>query len=159
MIIESPQLTDLEAILRVAQNAQVFTADEIDIIHEMFDGFFHPNSYNDHSFIVCRKETDNAILGFAVYGPVPMTDRVWDLYWICTDSVAQGTGIGGALLNRLEEDARSHDARAMYLETSDSERYMAARRFYEHHNWQRTAHLPDYYAVGEGMLIFRKVFK
>ena len=158
MIIESPQLADLEAVLRIAKNAQVFTAEEIDVVREMFDGFFHPNSYNDHTFIVCRKENSGAVVGFAVYGPVPMTDRIWHLYWICTDHNEQGKGIGNVLWSRIHEDVRSKGARAIYLETSDSDLYAPARQFYERHGWQRAAHLPDYYAIGEGMLIFRKVF-
>lgn len=158
MKIEPPQPHDLEQILRVAQSTQVFTADELSVVREMFDGVFHPNTYNDHTFLVYRQNDSNQIVGFIVYGPIPMADRIWDLYWIGVDHAAQGAGIGGALLEYLEKDIAMRGARALYLETSDSEIYKPARAFYERHGFERAAHLPDYYAPGESMLIYRKRF-
>lgn len=158
MKIELPQLNDLEQVLRVAQSTQVFTADELSVVREMFDGVFHPNTYNDHTFLVYRQNDSNTIAGFIVYGPVPMADRIWDLYWIGVDQAMQGAGIGGALLDHLEKDITTRGARALYLETSDSEIYKPACAFYERHGFERAAHLPDYYAPGESMLIYRKRF-
>jgi ribosomal protein S18 acetylase RimI-like enzyme len=154
--IEPPQPNDLDAVLRVAQSTRVFTADELAVVQEMFDGIFHPNTYNDHTFLVYRKNDSNKIAGFIVYGPVPMADRIWDLYWIGVDRAAQGAGIGGALLEQLEKDITRRGARALYLETSDSALYQPARTFYERHGFECVAHLPDYYAPGESMLIYRK---
>jgi len=158
MSIESPQRKDLDEILHVAKSTQVFDAEELGIIQEMFDGFFHPSSYYDHSFIVYRHEETGAIGGFAVYGPVTMTDRVWDLYWICVNRAEQGNGVGLALLQRMEQDLCARGARAIYLETSTSELYHPARNFYERHGFEVAACLPDYYAPGEGMCIYRKTF-
>jgi len=129
----------------------------LSVVQEMFNGVFQPNSYNDHTFLVYRKAT-RSIAGFIVYGPIPMAERVWDLYWICVDRAEQGAGIGEALLRQLENDIRGRGARALYLETSDSALYAPARRFYERHGFERAAHLPDYYAPGESMFIYRKVF-
>lgn len=158
MTIELPQPNDLDAVLRVAQSTRVFTADELTVVQEMFNGIFHPNTYNDHTFLVYRQNDSNAIAGFIVYGPVPMADRIWDLYWLGVDRAVQGAGIGGALLKQLEQDITARGARALYLETSDSELYKPARAFYERHGFECAARLPDYYAPGESMLIYRKRF-
>lgn len=158
MTIEPPQPNELDAVLRVAQSTQVFTADELTVVQEMFNGIFHPNTYNDHTFLVYRQTGSNEIAGFIVYGPIPMADRIWDLYWIGVARAAQGTGIGGALLEHLEKDITTRGARALYLETSDSELYKPARAFYERYGFEIAAHLPDYYAPGESMLIYCKRF-
>jgi ribosomal protein S18 acetylase RimI-like enzyme len=54
---------------------------------------------------------------------------------------------------------RAQGARAIYLETSDSLAYQPAREFYERHGYQRVAHLPNFYAVGEGKVIYCKTFE
>jgi ribosomal protein S18 acetylase RimI-like enzyme len=158
MLIEPPHPNDIEQIIRTATSTQVFAADDLGVIQEMFFGFFNSSSYYDHSFLVCRTEDTRSIIGFAVYGPTAMAERVWDLYWICVDRSVQGNGVGLALLQRLEKDVRMHCARALYLETSDAEAYKPARDFYERNGFQLAAHLSDYYAPGEGMMIYRKIF-
>ena len=156
MPIESARPEDAPAIVRVATGTGVFNADEIRTVAEMLDGFFHPDEQNDHSFVVYRDGSPNSVFGFACFGPTPLADRVWDLYWICVDRVAQRHGIGEKLLTQVEMQVQRCRGRAIYLETSDSDAYSAARAFYERNNYELTAHLKDFYAEGEGKVIYRK---
>jgi ribosomal protein S18 acetylase RimI-like enzyme len=156
MTIETPRPEDALAIECLAQETGVFTPEEIRIVREMLDAFFHPKPWDDHTFVICRNGKPNAVAGFACYGPTPLTDRVWDLYWICVSRAAQRRGIGSELLEQIEADVRTRNARAIYLETSDSEAYATAREFYECHGYEPVAHIDDFYAPGEGKVIFRK---
>ncbi len=156
MLIEPPKPTDASAIERVAREAGVFTAQEVTVVQEMLDTFFNPSPRDDYSFVVYRNGHPNAIGGFACFGPTPLTDRVWDLYWICVDRHEQRTGIGSQILESVENELRVRGARAVYLETSDSPSYTAARAFYLRHGYECVAHLEDFYADGEGKVMYRK---
>lgn len=159
MTIETPRPEDAPAIERLAQETGVFTPEEIRIVREMLDAFFHPEPWDDHTFVICRNGKPNAVAGFACYGPTPLTDRVWDLYWICVGRTTQRRGIGSELLEQIEKDLHAHHARAIYLETSDSDSYAVARGFYERHGYERVAHIKDFYAVGDGKVLYRKTFE
>lgn len=156
MSIESPQLKDIDAIVRVAETAGVFNPVELGVVRELLDAFFNPDPRDDHRFIVYRNGNPNGVAGFACFGPTPLTDRIWDLYWICVQRDQQSNGIGSTLLTQVEAAVRAQGARAIYLETSDSAAYQPAREFYERHSYKRVAHLPDFYADGEGKIIYSK---
>lgn len=159
MNIEPPQPTDLERIARVAEGTGVFNPDELRVVRELLNTFFHPGPDDDYEFLISRNGTPDSVAGFACFGPTPLADRIWDLYWICVDREQQGTGVGSQLLRRIENELRARGARAIYLETSDSPAYAPARRFYEHHGYERVAHLDDFYAPGEGKVMYRKVLQ
>ncbi len=125
----------------------------------MLDAFFDPAPRDDHTFVVYRNGNANSVAGFACYGPTPLTDRVWDLYWICVERAQQSNGIGSKLLRAIENDLRARGARAIYLETEDSPTYQPAREFYERHGYACVAQLSDFYAPGEGKVIYRKVLQ
>jgi len=125
-------------------------------VSEMLDAYFHPTPQDDWEFVVYRNGNPHSIAGFACYGPTPLADRIWDLYWICVDRAQQGNGVGSQLLERVEANLRARGARALYLETSDSDAYRPAREFYEHHGYVPVAHLDDFYAPGEGKVIYCK---
>jgi ribosomal protein S18 acetylase RimI-like enzyme len=159
MSIQTPQSSDIPIITRVAEGSGVFNRDELRVVREMLDAYFHPGPDDDYEFVVYRNGTPDSVAGFACFGPTPLTDRVWDLYWICVDRAQQCAGIGSRLLKRVEDDLRTRLARAIYLETSDSAAYQPARGFYEHHGYARVAHFDDFYAPGEGKVVYRKVLR
>ncbi len=157
-MIESPQPEDVPEIERIAAETGAFNPTEVAVVREMIDAYFHPEPRDDHTFVVSRNGS-NSVVGFACYGPTPMTDRIWDLYWICVDRAHQKNGIGGGLLRRVEEEVCRHGARAIYLETSDSDTYQPAREFYEGNGYERLTVIDEFYAPGEGKVIYRKVFR
>jgi ribosomal protein S18 acetylase RimI-like enzyme len=87
-----------------------------------------------------------------------MTDRTWYLYWIAVGKQTQARGIGGELLKFVEEEIRRHQGRMLLIETSSLEHYDLTRRFYLKHDYDRVASVPDYYAEGDDMVVFRKHF-
>jgi ribosomal protein S18 acetylase RimI-like enzyme len=159
MSIQTPQSSDIPIITRVAEGSGVFNRDELRVVREMLDAYFHPGPDDDYEFVIYGNGTPDSVAGFACFGPTPLTDRVWDLYWICVDRAQQCAGIGSRLLKRVEDDLRTRLARAIYLETSDSAAYQPARDFYEHHGYARVAHFDDFYAPGEGKVVYRKVLR
>ena len=156
MDIELPLPQDADAIARVAKGAGVFTSEELRVVQEMVDGYFNPEPRDDHTFVIYRNGDPNSIAGFACYGPTPLAQGIWDLYWICVDRPYQSMGIGGQLLENIENQVRKRGGRAIYLETSSSPEYKPAREFYQRHGFECAARFSDFYAPGEDKVVYRK---
>jgi ribosomal protein S18 acetylase RimI-like enzyme len=157
-MIEPARPEDAPAIQGIARSAGVFSPNELASVSEMLDAFFNPTPDDDFLFIVSC-DGSRGVVGFACYGPIPFTDRVWDLYWICVERSRQRNGVGKELIRGISEHLRARAARAIYLETSESDAYGAARAFYEREGFECIARLPDFYAGGEGKKIYRKEFR
>ncbi len=94
------------------------------------------------------------MLGFACYGPRPLTRGTYDLYWIAVRRTAQGRGVGGALLQRVAQDVRALGGRMIVAETSGRPDYEPTRRFYETHGYVREATLSDFYGPGDDLVVY-----
>ena len=95
--------------------------------------------------------------GFACYGPIPLTEGVYDLYWIAVDPAAQKKGIGRYLLGYVEREIKKQGGRMLLIETSSQESYGATIRFYEKSGYQLAARIKDFYRIGDDKLVFSKV--
>jgi ribosomal protein S18 acetylase RimI-like enzyme len=96
------------------------------------------------------------MLGYACFGPHPLTQGTYDLYWIVVDPTAQGHGIGHALLARVEAEVQARGGRLLLVETSGTPAYAPARRFYESSGYRCEATIHDFYALGDDLVIFSK---
>jgi len=96
------------------------------------------------------------VQGYACYGPVPLTQGVYDLYWIVVDPASQGKGFGSHLLGHVERDVLRRGGRMILIETSSQETYGATVRFYEHSGYHLAARIRNFYRVGDDKLIFQK---
>jgi ribosomal protein S18 acetylase RimI-like enzyme len=96
------------------------------------------------------------LLGFACFGPHPLTEGTFDLYWICTAREARGQGIGGALLAFVEAGVRARGGRLLVVETSSTPDYAPARRFYEGYGYRYESVIHDFYAPGDDLILYAK---
>jgi ribosomal protein S18 acetylase RimI-like enzyme len=142
-------------LLRIAEETAVFKPQEIVALREVLDDYHSENE--DHACITYEKE--GQILGFAYFAPAAMTDRTWHLYWIAVSKGAQAKGIGGELLQHVEDAVRQKHGRQLLIETSSLSHYEPTRRFYLKHGYEKAGAQPDYYADGDDMVIFRKRFE
>jgi ribosomal protein S18 acetylase RimI-like enzyme len=101
---------------------------------------------------------EGILVGYACWGPTPMTDRTWDLYWIAVDPVLQGAGIGTILLEEVERRLVGQHARMLVVETSSRSDYTATRAFYDRRGYVVAGSVRDFYAAGDDRIIFVKRF-
>jgi len=94
--------------------------------------------------------------GYACYGPTPLTDGVFDLYWIAVHPEAQGQGVGRDLIRYVEEGIRSRGGRMLLIETSSRKEYEATISFYKNSKYELAARIKNFYAVGDDKLVFSK---
>ncbi len=102
-----------------------------------------------------RKEGPR-VKGYACYGPTPLTQGVYDLYWIVVDPKAQRRGFGRLLVEFVERDVVKQGGRMILIETSSQESYGATVHFYEGSGYQQVARIKNFYRMGDDKLIFSK---
>lgn len=147
---------DHDAIAAIARGTGVFKPIELQALDEVLVDYHAANQAHGHRAVAW--ESDGEVLGFAYFAPAAMTDRTWYLYWIAVSKQTQARGIGGRLLHSVEDEIRRQQGRILLIETSSLEHYELTRRFYLKHAYDQVAVLPDFYADGDDMVVFRKRF-
>jgi ribosomal protein S18 acetylase RimI-like enzyme len=146
---------DREAIGAVARSAGVFNAEEEKTVYELFDA--HLKSA-DSGYEWLSAFAGERLVGFACYGPTPLAQDAFDLYWICTDPGWQTRGVGRTLFAAIEADIRKRKGRLLMIWTSDAKQYQPANKFYTRMGCECTARIREYYKPGEDMVVFVKYF-
>jgi ribosomal protein S18 acetylase RimI-like enzyme len=144
---------DYKSILDILEGTDNFTAEEIKIADELL------NSYFDHSFesgYWTYTAANNKVAGYICYGPTPLTDGTYDVYWIAVDPDMQGQGIGSELLNFAEDDILRHKGRLITIYTSSQEKYTPTRDFYLKRGYDEGARIRDYYRPGDDLVVYVK---
>ena len=147
---------DRPALKTILQAQKHFKLSEIQVALEIIDLALTQPNQDDYSIRVAEGE-DGEILGYVCYGKAPLTDAVYDLYWIVVHPVFWNQGTGTFLLRYAEKDMRRRQARLLLIETSSLPPYESPRAFYLKHGYKEMARVMDYYAVGDHKLIFGKI--
>ena len=132
-----------------------FTAQEIDVAMELIDTVLKDESQRDYK-IDCMVDDQDQPVGYICYGPTPMTQGTFDLYWIVVDPNVQGRGIGSELLDFLEEVVREKEGRMILADTSTIPQYEKTKPFYLRNGFREVAKVPDYYYIGNDRVTFCK---
>lgn len=146
---------DRPALAVILGATSQFTDEERVVALELIDAGLRGD--DDYHFVVAQ--TGGAIVGYACFGPAPMTDGVWDLYWIVVDPSSRSIGVGRALLGACESEAAASGARMMLIETASNPAYAGTRMFYERAGYAEASRLTDYYRAGDDKITYRRTFR
>ncbi len=64
----------------------------MDLAEEVIDAYLGNPGTSGYYILVA--EIDSSIAGFICYGPTPITEDTWDMYWAAVEHNLQGQGIG-----------------------------------------------------------------
>ena len=148
---------DRSSIEGIVVSSGKFNEVEIATAMELVDEALKGGEASGYIFAVLETATPSAkVRGYACYGPVPLTEAAYDLYWIVVDPASQGTGLGRRLLQHVEQDVLSRGGRMLLIETSSQESYGATVRFYERGGYLLAARIRNFYKAGDDKLVFQK---
>jgi ribosomal protein S18 acetylase RimI-like enzyme len=153
--IDTALPTDGASILGISSRVGIFNPTELDCVRELWNAYLDSAEDSGYTFLVLRHD-DGSPQGYACFGPHPLTEGTYDLYWIAVDPDAQGQGVGHALLSRVEAEVRESGGYLLLIETSDSALYASARRLYVSVGFRLEATIYDFYTRGDNLLIFSK---
>jgi len=150
------QLRDRAPLHQLLTKDGLFTREEIAVALELLDGAL-ADPGGEYRVLVAELAGENfPLAGYVCYGPTPMTDGTWDLYWIVTHPEARKSGVARALVGRMEAELRALGARLVRVETSRLDGYGAARAFYERLGYPVAAVISDFYRPGDDLLVICK---
>jgi len=145
---------DKPEIIRFLQDLPEFEPPEIAVAEEVIDSYLDNPSRSGYHIQVAEAET--RVAGYVCYGPAPLTEGTWDLYWVAVSAEKQGEGIGHVLMTFAEDEMRSAGGRHIIIETSSKLGYEKTRRFYLSQGYEIVGRIPDFYAPGDDKLILQK---
>lgn len=151
------KMTDRSRIEEMVVASGNFNAVEIETALELVDEALKRGEASGYIFAVLEgKKEDPPVKGYACYGPTPLTQGVYDLYWIVVDLADQGKGFGRVLIEYVERDVMRRGGRMLLIETSSQETYGATIRFYERSGYELVARIKNFYRIGDDKLVFSK---
>jgi len=145
---------DKAALMRILRAISEFLPAEVVVAEEVLDAYLADGQASGYHVIVA--EVGSSVVGYVCYGPVPLTEGTWDIYWLAVAPKRQGQGIGSALLSRAEDSARAANGRLALIETSSKPEYEKTREFHRSRGYEVVCRIADFYAPNDDRLVLQK---
>ncbi|MSP48869.1 MAG: GNAT family N-acetyltransferase [Alphaproteobacteria bacterium] len=146
---------DRVAVRRLVASTGFFTANEEEIAVELVeDALAKGESGSGYHFLFA--EDGGHVVGYVCFGPIAGTAASHDLYWIVVDSARRGGGVGRVLERACVDAVKALGGLRLYVDTSSRSQYEPTRAFYRASGYEEVARLKDFYAAGDGKVIFVK---
>jgi len=155
MKIRSLVEKDRARLLSMLIKTRAFASAEIGVAMELIDAVLKDRAQKDYR-IYCMVDDQDQAVGYICYGPTPMTQGTFDLYWIAVDPDFQKQGVGSKLLDFLEEVIRGLKGRMILADASYIPEFEKTERFYSKNGFQEVARILDYYSPGNDRITFCK---
>lgn len=146
---------DQQTVRRIVESSGFFSAEEVDVAVELVQERLAKGSSSGYYFLFAEQE--GRTVGYTCFGPIACTVASYSLYWIAAHNAFRRNGIGKALLQKSEEIIFAQGGKRLYVETSSRSQYGPTRNFYRSCGYHEEAVLADFYAPGEGKIIYLKV--
>jgi ribosomal protein S18 acetylase RimI-like enzyme len=149
---------DRSGVFRILENAGNFTPEEVGTALELIDEWLDLGEHSGYLTYVldAMDEELSEVLGYVCFGPTPLTESTYDLYWIAVDKSKHRGGVGKRLLKFAEEEIVRRGGQMLLVETSSQETYGGTIQFYEKTGYDLVGKIKEYYKPGDDKLIFAK---
>jgi ribosomal protein S18 acetylase RimI-like enzyme len=152
---EIPVGDDPEKIFKIVKATGFFSEVEIEISVQLVRERLLYGVESGYFFLFAE-DNDKKLVGYTCFGPVTGTQSSYDLYWIVVSNNFQGCGVGKLLDSKTADLVKKMGGTRIYAETSSREQYEPTREFYRKAGYNEAAYLEDFYAPGDGKIIFVK---
>jgi ribosomal protein S18 acetylase RimI-like enzyme len=149
---------DRSGVFRILESAGNFTPEEVATALELIDEWLELGEHSGYLTYVleARDEGNSEVLGYVSFGPTPLTESTYDLYWIAVDKSKHRGGVGKRLMKFVEEEIVRRGGKMLLVETSSQETYGGTIQFYEKTGYELVGDIKEYYKPGDDKLIFAK---
>ena len=155
-MIRKLKQADVKELENILNKIPQFNENEVEVAMELINIAASNPDQTDYNIFVL--ESDGKAAGYHCTGRRPLTDGVYDLYWIVADPDAGKKGIGRNLLEHAENFVSEQNGRWLLAETSSKDSYAKTRNFYMRNNYTIVSQINDFYAMGDNLIVFGKFF-
>jgi GNAT superfamily N-acetyltransferase len=149
---------DKGPVLDLVRATDMFTPAEVAVAEELIDIYLGVPDQKDYRIVVVEDDR-GSVAGYLTWGPTPLAEDAYDIYWMAVAPAEQGKGRGRALVRWLEDEVGKLNGRMIVIETSSQPRYEPTRRFYLNLDYREVARIPDFYKPGDDRVIYAKYFR
>ena len=146
---------DKPAVMALIRATDMFMPAEVAVAEELIDIYLGTPGQKDYDVVVVEDDA-GGVAGYMTWGPTPMAENVYDLYWMAVSPREQGRGRGKELVAWLEEKVRGLGGRMIIIETAGQPKYHPTRQFYLRLGYAEVARVPDFYKDGDDRIIYIK---
>jgi acetoin utilization deacetylase AcuC-like enzyme/GNAT superfamily N-acetyltransferase len=146
--------SDKDKVRKLVDLTGFFHPDEIDIAAELVEERLGKGDASGYHFIMA--DYYGRLAGYVCFGPIPCTKTSFDLYWIAVHPNFQERGLGRQLIKEAENRIRQLGGTRIYVDTSQRDQYTSTRAFYESCGYKEETVQKDFYAEGDGKVIYLK---
>lgn len=157
MLIRNTAGGDREALAGMVEMTLSLTVEEKQCAVELLDIYLNDPFQKDYFFMTAADDSGRPV-GYVCYGPRPLADAVYDLYWIVVAPDRRNAGVGRRLLEKTVEEILELGARLLVAETSGLPAYEAARGFYLKSGFTEEARISEFYRPGDDLVVYIKRF-
>ncbi|HEX2695422.1 MAG TPA: GNAT family N-acetyltransferase [Acidobacteriota bacterium] len=147
--------SDKPAVMEIIRATDMFTPAEVVVAEELIDAYLDTSDPEDYEVVV-SEDDGGGVAGYMTWGPTPLAENVYDIYWMAVSPREQGRGRGKELVAWLEDRVRSLGGRMIIIETASQPSYHPTRQFYLRLGYTEVARIPDYYKPGDDRIIYTK---
>jgi len=145
---------DKPRVIEILRGTPEFKPFEVAVAEELIDSYLNDPAGSGYHILVAQ--ADSTVEGYICYGPTPLTEGTWDIYWVAVARKRQDLGVGSALMKSAEKEILKAEGRLSIIETSSTPAYEKTRSFHHSHGYETVARIPDFYAPGDDKLILQK---
>jgi GNAT superfamily N-acetyltransferase len=143
---------DTPSILALSRAEPLFTPDDVEVVEELLEDYFDDPEEYEYYFLTA--DGSEEVAGFACYGPTPLTNGTYDLYWICVAPGYRRHGVGRLLLAAVEDAVRERGGLLVVIDTSGQQAFAGTRAFYQRSGYEASSRVPDFYGPGDDLVKF-----
>jgi len=149
---------DKDGVLGLIRATGFFTEAEVGVAEELMDVYLGQPDQKDYGVVVVENDRGGPA-GYMTWGPTPLAEDAYDLYWMAVAPSEQGRGRGKELVRWLEAEVGRRNGRVIIIETSSQPKYHGTRQFYIDLGYKEVARVPDFYRAGDDRVIYAKYFR
>lgn len=151
----TPHHQDIANVEALLQTTDFFHPYEINVGAELVKERLAKGQNSGYEFVFFDGE--EGLAGYSCYGVIPCTLSSYDIYWIAVHPDLQRKGLGRSIYCETEFLIQKAQGTRIYIETSQSEKYLPTRKFYKSVGFKNIALLKDFFAPGDGKVIYCKI--
>lgn len=145
--VEKQDVFDLKKVL---DSSELFPSELLD---DMIKDYFENKLSEDIWFTTIE---NNKPISIGYCAPERLTKGTYNLYAIAVTKELQGTGVGKAMIQYLENLLEKNGNRILIVETSGTSDFALTREFYVKCNFTEQARIPEFYDKDDDKVVFWK---